>query len=127
AADDELDRPLHYTAMLGDMAMATLLLQHNARINERNKAGETPLFAAMMYEHTKVAALLLTERANANVLVNGQSVLYCACERGLADIILLLLANTTDVNAKHNGFSPLATAVVGGHADVAALLLTSPH
>ncbi|EQC31907.1 TKL/TKL-UNIQUE protein kinase, variant [Saprolegnia diclina VS20] len=127
AADDELNRPLHYAAMLGNLAMTTLLLQHNARINERNKDGETPLFAAMVREHTKVAALLLSEQANANVLVNGQSVLHCACERGLADIILLLLAKKADVNAKHNGYSPLAAAVVGGHTDVAAILLLLPH
>ena len=50
--------PLHYAAMTGSVATATLLLQSGADVKARTKGGGSPLGAAYLNGHMGIASLL---------------------------------------------------------------------
>ncbi|VDO01522.1 unnamed protein product [Rodentolepis nana] len=50
---------LHYAAALGHTNIVRLLIRHEANINSPNKAGYTPLFLAIQYNHIETARHLI--------------------------------------------------------------------
>jgi ankyrin repeat protein len=62
--------PLHYAAMLGNVASAKLLLARGAKVDSRAKDGRTPLHVAVGRRYEEVASLLLENGADPNVLDN---------------------------------------------------------
>ena len=59
AKDDESSSTaLYHAASWGRREVAALLIEKGANVNARNKAGHTPLHAALANEHKEIAALL---------------------------------------------------------------------
>ena len=57
--------PLHYTALVGDIEAATLLIERGAEINPINEYNQTPLDKAHMFNRTdmNMIAFLKTKGA----------------------------------------------------------------
>ena len=99
-APNEGVTPLHYAAVYGDIAVARLLIGHNATVNAVESHGITPLYSAAQGGHKEVVELLLANGADVNARVSSK-----------------------DVNVKPiNGWTPLHVAVATGHKDVAEVL-----
>jgi hypothetical protein len=75
--------PLQYAAMYGHDACALLLLNHGAKIDKANPAGETPLILAAKGGWVKIVEMLVERNCHINCVDNeGDSALAHACMRG---------------------------------------------
>jgi ankyrin repeat protein len=111
----------------GDKELVSRLLAGGADVNEKDRRGWTPVFAATAGGHAEIAELLLARGADANVKQesNGVTVLHTAVSGANAEIAKLLLAHGADVNAKmHEGDgTALHVAAARGNAKIVAVLL----
>ncbi|KDO21909.1 TKL protein kinase [Saprolegnia parasitica CBS 223.65] len=126
AADEEMERPLHFAAIYGHKDIAAVLLARGARTSDRNQNGDTALHLAIQHKHGDVATLLVEAGADISVLSKGQSPMHCACQHGVVDVIPALIARGADVNSQFNLTSPLMMATHHNHADVVRALLQLP-
>ena len=79
AANSDQGTPLHAAALMGNKAIAELLLKAGADVNARNKNGETPLYVAVGHRQRELAELLLANKADPNERNNaGQTPLDLA-------------------------------------------------
>lgn len=72
--------PLHYAAYAGHGDVCALLVQHGARINERNDAGATALFLAAQQGHHDIVRDLLNAGADSAVHVRAGSGMLTALD-----------------------------------------------
>jgi ankyrin repeat protein len=101
--------PLHIT---GSKEVAELLIAKGAKVNVKDKGGDTPLHYASRRDYASgrdVVKLLIAKGADVNAKNNqGNSPLHNASDR---DMLELLIAKGADVNAKDNeGDTPLHNA-----------------
>jgi ankyrin repeat protein len=109
----------------GNLAFATLLLQHGADVNARDGDGATPLHNAAVSGRRELAALLLDKGADreARDSESGATPLYQAAAWGRTTLVELLLARGADVNARNKaGVTPLVAAEKNGFPEAAAIL-----
>jgi ankyrin repeat protein len=95
-------------------------------INATDKYGNCPLHVAAVFNHVKVARMLLEKGADVNVKDKDgdSSPLHFSAILGHMKIAKLLLKNGADVNAKDKaGSSPLHIGVMNGWFELAKLLL----
>jgi uncharacterized protein len=98
------------------------LLQHRARVNIRNKNGETALSLAAYTG--KLAYVQRLVEAGAEVDFYGWTPLAYAAYNGHVEIVDYLLKHGADINAKtENGSTALFFAARFGHINVIELLL----
>jgi ankyrin repeat protein len=109
----------------GNLAFATLLLQHGADVNARDGDGATPLHNAALSGRRELAALLLDKGADreARDAESGATPLYHAAAWGRTSLVELLVARGADINARSKaGVTPLAAAEKNGFQETAAFL-----
>ena len=104
--------PLHYAAELGFIKDMQLLLKYGAQIDQRDGAGQTPLFSAVR-SHGAAVGLLLDRGANTSLRDrDGHTALHIAAmedERSAE----LLLKRGADGHVKDNyGATPLKIAQI---------------
>ena len=106
----------------GRKDIADLLLAKGAIVNAKDKAGRTPLYAAVKYGSKDIAGLLLTKGADVNSRGEyGYTPLHNARTKHVAE---LLLERGADIHAKtDSGFTPLHTAADEGRKKIVVLLL----
>ena len=117
------ESPLYAAARCGNTAAVKLLLANGAAVNQANKHGETPLYAAstkhtayyavISKEISEVIKTLLANNANVNQANNkGETPLYGASERWNSGAVKeLLIATSVNVNQRNNnGETPLYAA-----------------
>lgn len=98
--------PLHLAAHLGDVPMATLLLDKGADVNASKKhRGVTPLHLAAEKGHLEMVRLLIARGGNVDAMGTtpeggGHSVLMEACLNSHAPIVALLIEAGVDVDAQ---------------------------
>jgi ankyrin repeat protein len=117
--------PLQAAVVLGHIAIAQFLLEHDADVNVRDKSNSTLLHEASESGNLDVMELLLSHGADVNVLdYRGDSPLHKASRYQKLDAIKLLVSGGADVNVrdKHSS-TPLHKASGGGDLDVMQLLL----
>ena len=94
-------------------------------VDWRNKIGNTAMAVAVSANNYKIVELLLSNKANPNLLLhNDNTYLMIACEHGYSEIVKLLLfykANPNIYNYYLN--SPLILASKNNFGDIVALLL----
>jgi ankyrin repeat protein len=151
ASKDENGRTaLHYVfkAALRDthLAVATLLLDHGADVNAKDKWGETPLLEAVEHWNSGdylylLLKLLLSRGADVDSLNSlGSTPLHRVAVLGKAEAAKILVAAGANVNAKNNeGATPVNYAAEkrpdvlkvllaqGGQASIEALILAARH
>jgi uncharacterized protein len=94
--------PLHAAAYVGDAAIAELLIERGADVNDaQNKAGVTPLFPAVEEDHEEVAELLITEGADLGSKERaGYTALTRALFKGHEDVVILLRAHGAECQSE---------------------------
>lgn len=120
--DENANSILMIAAREGSETVVTELLARGARLNARNRFGETALMLAAYHGHRKVFQQLLERGAEFNH--PGWTPLIYAASSGRIEIARDLLANHAEVNAlSPNGTSALMMAAAHGHAEMVRLLL----
>lgn len=101
AVDKEGRTALIYAAMLGNPAMAKLLLDHGANVKFRDKLGNTPLHWAADRGNTELVDLLLAANAPVNE-ENKQGItpLMMAAGRGQVAVVRQLLKRGADASKR---------------------------
>jgi uncharacterized protein len=99
--DKEGRTALIYAAMLGNPAMAKLLLEHSANVKFRDKLGNTPLHWAADRGNTEIVGLLLAANAPVNE-ENKQGItpLMMASGRGQVAVVRQLLKSGADAGKR---------------------------
>ena len=102
--------------------MVKLLLRNKARVDARNKYGETALMLAAASGSLELVRLLVDHGANINL--PGWNPLIYAAWRGQTEVVRYLLSKGADIDAvSPNGISALMMAARGGHFETVKLLL----
>ena len=129
--------PLYYASLCGFHGLVEHLIAANSsdvnnNVNSRGGRHTTPLHAASVKRHLKVASLLLKNGADPNSHDHfGKTPLYKASRGGQLvtvesslEIARLLVNSGADVNfTGDNGWTPLHAAAQSGQRDLAELLL----
>ena len=107
--------------------LALLLERKRERkhINDRNAAGETPVFVACRNGHVEAARMIINAGADVNIQANdGSTPLHRACQSCRLDMLELLLGHNAQINkAMLDGATPLFVAsAVGFESGVRRLL-----
>ena len=130
-ADAEGLTLLHYAVLYNRPQMVNFLVSRKARINGKDKFGQTPLM--LVVEKTsseKLAPLLLELGADPFINNNaGDSPLHYASQFGKMALVKLLLSKGVPVdirtgNAEHKGYTPLHISCERGRTDVARYLVS---
>lgn len=129
-AVDIADPVQGYTALLmaaynGHRDVVALLLDHQAEVDVRDKAGKTPLMHACSGPFTDAAGLLIQAGANVNAMewTEGFTPLMTAAALGQPDVVKLLLKNGADRGMMdRDGDTALSHAQNAGHQQIVTLL-----
>ena len=90
--------PIFAAAVDGDIEAVRQLMQ-NTDIEARDSFGDTVLLAALSYDHTEVAQLLIENGANIHVKTqNGLTTLMLAAIHGNIEMIRLLISKNVKIN-----------------------------
>jgi hypothetical protein len=116
---------LAVAAEKGDLAKVQKLLSGGADINTRGKYRQTALHKAILYDHFKLAALLIDRGADVNSTDQyGGTPLSTAVMAGNLATVKRLIAAGAEVNrADKEGVTPLMWAANRGSAPIVKLLL----
>jgi len=126
--DVSLDEMLSLACRQGKLDIVKLLIQSGAKVNHRNKAGNTPLLEACSQSHVLVARFLLENGAkiDAPTETTLDSPLTWACTLGNTEVVEELLKQNADVEHRtKDGCTALMFACLAGHVKVAEKLLDS--
>ena len=107
-------------------ARAERLIEEGQDVNQRDPAtGLTPLYAAVMHGHMKMANLLLDNGADPNVVneKDGRTPLHVAASKGYNKITLALLRNGANPNVQDSiGNTPLHYSMAMHHEKTSGAL-----
>jgi uncharacterized protein len=124
--DDDSDNVLMYAALYASPEVMELLLEKGAKINSRNKAGETALMWSM-HDKNKVA-LLLKYGADVNAVArSGNTPLLIGCVgNSQYEIVKMLLSKGANTSAKNNAKETalMRAALFGDTATISLLVNT---
>ncbi|MEP6715746.1 MAG: ankyrin repeat domain-containing protein [Terriglobia bacterium] len=99
--------PLLFSARVGDVESARILLAHGADANDRQPDGLTAVSLAAYSGHQPVAMLLLDKGADPNAAEIGYTALHAAVLRSEVDLVKALLAHGANPNVKLTKGTPI--------------------
>jgi serine/threonine-protein phosphatase 6 regulatory ankyrin repeat subunit B len=122
--------PLMYAVMQGDAALVQDLLARGARLDLKNKEGETALFLAKKDGLEYITQLLEKPvdgaKAPSKLIDPAVHPLFVAVKEGRSDKVKALIAEGIDVNFRApTGSTPLMYAADGNKLDIVRFLLNS--
>ena len=123
--------PLHCACIEGDSKRVGLLIEHGARVNNKNVQGNTPLELAVQNENDEVASLLLNhDKLICSIdIIQDKFLYHCvrtAIERGWDKAVIALLNHNGELNSayeRETGRSLLHEASWYGNRRVMELLI----
>ena len=120
--------PLHQALLLGNEAIAEVLLQNKANINASTADGWRPLHCAAKKGNESTVRLCLDHLHHGADIVarttDGQTALHKAGKSGSVPTTKLLIERGADLEAQDNwGWRPLHTASAAGFKDIVELLI----
>ena len=96
--DEELRTGMHYAAMDGNLTIIAILIKAKAKLDPKDKIGDTPLHLAADRNQAEAAKLLLDVGAPVDPEnKNGMTPLMMAASRGNIEIVQALLAKGASV------------------------------
>jgi uncharacterized protein len=115
----------------GSYELAKLLIESGARVNVKEKDGNTPLTYAAMYGNLKLVELLLQAGGDPNMKGGnyGRTPLHFTASAGgwseeYPQIVSLLLSNNADPNILNSGNeSPLYEAIISDYSNMEIIKL----
>lgn len=91
--------PLHAAASRGHLAVAKLLLEHDADVNAEDELGCTALHHAVRQRHGELVKHLVLRGAKIDSQDhNGCTAMFYAADRGYEDMVISLLSCGAQVN-----------------------------
>ncbi|MHC4095397.1 MAG: ankyrin repeat domain-containing protein [Planctomycetota bacterium] len=112
---------LHWAVKVGDEEIAKILIDHDARINEGDNWGKTPLALAQEIRNKSMVDLL---KAHGATEQDYEAMILWAIQQGDYDTVKKLLEKGVDVNMSvPNGNCLIDYAAESGHRDIAELLV----
>lgn len=127
AQDEEGYTPLISAATGGHLQVVDYLLEHNAKLEEKTRAGQTALAAAINSDHYQIANRLIVEGADVNgVIPNNKkdTFLIGAAGSNLETTKLLLDKNQDLINQTNSaGETALFRSVYYGNDEVTKYLI----
>ncbi len=123
--------PLMAACIQGSREIVEILLRAGACITESDPCGAIALSAACISK-TKdrdVVKMLLCHGADPKyVLPNGNTVLHCACDSSVPEVVKCLIEAGANPHARNTaGMTPLMQALIKGNEEIVQLLLSLPH
>lgn len=89
--------PLHDTAYNGHVDVAELLIDHNAKVDAKDRHNYTPLMFASANGKSEIVKLLLQHKADLYLQNNnGETALHCAADNGHLNVVSVLLGAAED-------------------------------
>uniref|UniRef100_A0A7E4V5F4 ANK_REP_REGION domain-containing protein n=1 Tax=Panagrellus redivivus TaxID=6233 RepID=A0A7E4V5F4_PANRE len=127
ARDSDLNTPLLMAAYYDRIEIAQMLLKKNARVDEGNMLGITPLMVACSIGSIQMVHLLVKHGATFGVSDLGQTCLGFACANGHLDVVKYLVAAGHELTAEYDVICPshLMMATMFGHEEVIMYLCLS--
>jgi ankyrin repeat protein len=128
-ADDGDGTPLDVAVFNNYLELADWLVEHHADVSAHDRAGETALHRAVIYDRSpdhKMIRFLLRNGADVSAVRQYQETpLHAAASLGLKDVTAILLEHGADPNARAGrGETPLHMASCpAGYPEIVALLL----
>ena len=123
--DKKHNTALHYSVMDNNGAIAKALLKHNADTNIKNSENLPAIAYSKSFGMTK---LLIENGADANILVNGTTILHKYVKRNDLKAVYFLVKNKINPNiADKNGFIPMDYAQDGGIKTLLLVAGTNPN
>lgn len=123
--DNQRNTALHYSVMNNNGAIAKTLLKHNADTNIINSENLPPIAYSKSFGMTK---LLIENGADANILVNGTTILHKYVKRNDLKAVYFLVKNKINPNiADKDGFIPLDYAQDSGIKTLLLVAGTNPN
>lgn len=100
------------------------LIKKGARVNQRDKYGNTPLIVLAMRGSEKSVKYLIENKANINDKdILDQTVLMWSISRNFQEVVNLLISYNVDINTQDiDGNTPLMVATYSGYMDIIKLL-----
>ena len=116
---------LHLAAVMNNVPIARLLLNHGARLDAVTDGGFTPLHWAVSRDATATTRFLLESGADHNAATpKGITPLHWAASKNAVNAVRMLIAVGADPKAKTDeGMTPLHWAVLSGSAEEASHIL----
>ncbi len=128
APHGRLRRPLMIAADVGNVELATLLLERGCDVNQANSVSVTALFVAAQEGHERVVLLLLLRGAKPAIcrVTDGATPILLCAQHGHDSSLRLLLAAGDDPNVQaHNGICPLWSACLRSHHSTVVVLVAA--
>lgn len=116
---------LYLAAKKGDIKSIIDLLEHGAKINDKDYKGRAALHIAVSNSQLEIVQVLLKYGADTEIKNNyGETALHLAAENGELEIVQALLAHGANIKAKNDkGETVLYFAAMSGRADLVKTLL----
>lgn len=105
-----------------------LFLKHGAKIDARNKNGDTALLLATYNGYVNVVTILVSAGANPDITgFDGATPLMWASNKGYVDVVEVLLSHSANIDAALDPHSNAAsgTSIVGARTGDTALMLAA--
>ncbi len=116
--------PLMVAAQTENLKLAELLLHADAKLDLRNKYGETAIMLASYHGLTEMVKQLYIKGAEINH--NGWNPLLYAASNGHLGVMQLLLNGGAEINStSDNGTTAIMMAARGNHYDAVSLLVNN--
>jgi len=120
----EKNTPLHFAVLQNDAQMVEKLLVAGAKLNVRNKKGESPLCRAVGMNSPAVSLLLDAGAIPDDAACSNGGCLFCAARSGCVVMLEEFMRGLEDLNRfSKQGVSALHYAVHGGHLEAVRLLI----
>ena len=119
-------QPLHIAAVHGNTAVARVLLERGAPVDDRDNYDQTPLFIAVEGGRADLVKLLIGRGANPKLrALGGVTALHAAAGSGNLELLQLFLSLGLDVNADGSepGYTPLCDAALFGWPHIVSALI----
>ena len=118
--------PIFWAAATGNEALVTLLLDNGAKVDDRDRSGNTPLHNSVLKKQTEIVTLLLERGADLDARSgSGMTPLHIAALRDNAEMIQFLIEQGATVDAKDNhGHTPADWAALRDFRETVDVLVS---
>ncbi|XP_037085382.1 ankyrin repeat and KH domain-containing protein 1-like [Pollicipes pollicipes] len=118
--------PLGVACSIGNPEVVNILLDSHAHIEQRDKAGFTPLMLAAGAGHTGIVLLLMDKGADAALTCEGShdTPLMLACSGAHYDTVRVLIKTGSNLEHRNaSDYTPLSMAAAAGSLEIVRFLL----
>ena len=116
---------LHWAALHGHFELVTILINCNAKVDQKDNVERTPLYYASKHGNADIVQKFLENNADVDATdEDNETSLHCAAQGGHCEVMRMLIGNRANVNAANeDGKTPLHLAASQGNCCTVEILL----